>query len=1002
MGQYGATGGLSSTCWFNEWMTMMSAKLQPTLMGTPRMTGNWSGHTADAATWQGCAAVVYPSSAYASSKAPASAQDRVGGTSSLLVYVDGTHGNDNTGTGIITSPFSTLARALQLTRTVSGSKTILFQAGSYYFSQTLYLTGAVDSQLTLMAVPGQDVVFVGGVNVATSWTQHSTNIYVTSLPTSTLNMSWAALNEVFNGNTRLTRARWPNGDPWDPLDVLTHWSVYAWRGQGLLGSPANIQIPHRSYQPNVGSGRTGGVYPAYSGFSMQYGGLNSRFSPQQSWFYGNVPGGIQVVNLFGFQFSANWPNWINPHNTYWHQLQGNGWGSQSYQFDSFNVAAGNATFLVGGWQEGRGCDDNGGDTVAGGQCNEINLGYVDHQFAELDTTNEYYIDAANGLLYLWSSSGVGSLPSTLEVSQVPTMIWIQNTSFVTIQGITIQHTSNAFMAPFSAFGGGDWTGTFEAAIRISNCQNCTVANCLLTQLGGNAIVVGGASNGTFIGYNEITHIGGNGVSVLGDILSYDASVEWYQPRWTTIQSNLIQSVGHLVKESGAVFVAQSYSVLIDGNAMMVGPRSGVNMQDVFGGGKVLSNNVMLSWSMETNDVGPVNTWGRNSYYAWNQDIGAWSFSQAVSFVHDNLIMCDYLCQGGINAQALDYDDGTDRITTYHNVVMMSRTKWHQASNLNYTNNLIFGVGGQASAVIGTDSQVTTTSHFNGNTFWGPLWAPGATSYYNTPTSLTPPGFAGVPTSSNNAYLIPPSLDMSFYYAPINNAPLTLAQYQSQYATSNAAIAEQGSTLGTFPTQYPYHRFWGMNFLVLALSNMYDQTVVTTLPTIIRENMAVQPGTTFTDSFGLVWNPSVSCTIGAQSYGNLAVSVLAWPPYATPVANAPSNNNFLYSSMGYTTFCAFNLQAGTYQLTWLAADYSTGRQPFNVTVQGTQWLTNIQVFVIAAGYNKYVNSVQDGIVVGSNHQLIVEFITTGNNNGVHTGWQIQPTGTLNNYPAGHGA
>ena len=52
--------------------------------------------------------------------------------------------------------------------------------------------------------------------------------------------------------------------------------------------------------------------------------------------------------------------------------------------------------------------------------------------------------------------------------------------------------------------------------------------------------------------------------------------------------------------------AKTALTTIDGNVMFNGPRAGINYNDGFGGGDVISNNLVFSTCRESGDHGPFN------------------------------------------------------------------------------------------------------------------------------------------------------------------------------------------------------------------------------------------------------------------------------------------------------------------------------------------------------------------------------------------------------------
>lgn len=72
-----------------------------------------------------------------------------------------------------------------------------------------------------------------------------------------------------------------------------------------------------------------------------------------------------------------------------------------------------------------------------------------------------------------------------------------------------------------------------------------------------------------------------------------------QPVGTQILNNFAYRCGLFEKQSSFYFQAKSHKNVIQGNIFFHGPRAGMNFNDGFGGGSLLSQNLMFSTVMES-------------------------------------------------------------------------------------------------------------------------------------------------------------------------------------------------------------------------------------------------------------------------------------------------------------------------------------------------------------------------------------------------------------------
>ena len=580
---------------------MYAASLQPSMRGTPRMTGNWSASVSarmlqlqrSLALNDSCDSLplVYPTSSFPSSPVKLRQQDFVQGLLSYSFYVDGTRGSDSSNGTDPAHAMQTLKAALAASRLrpQTSHATIFLRAGPHYLSSTLRIDSPLDSGLIITAMPGEDAVLIGGVPMNTTWTKTDTpSVFSSPIPAG-VECTPSTFNEMFAGGVRWTPARWPDGDAFRST-VGDSWSqgVFSFAGESNYSAARTLTLKDVRHTL------------AFRSYRVGYNGSAAPFADEMNYWAADQPEGgagatrtLPTHLTYHGALAARLSRWVNVSHTVVHALQRYGWGSWQFRVASVNASASSMALGEGGFQEARGCSAS---------CAFAATGYFEYQFAELDRDGEFYVDWDSRVLYVYASQAA-MLPKEVVASQVDTMLWLSGVSNVTVQGVTVMHSANSYMSLHAAPGGGDWATAVSAAIRVSSSHHCNLVNLLLTELAGNAIAVDGSSSFTRIAYNEISAIGANAVSVRGTMLSYNASTETTQPRDTLVQSNLCHDVGKYNKQAGCLFHSLAYRTVLDGNVMHTTPRSAVNIQDGFGGGTVISHNIILNSMAETIEGG---------------------------------------------------------------------------------------------------------------------------------------------------------------------------------------------------------------------------------------------------------------------------------------------------------------------------------------------------------------------------------------------------------------
>merc|ERR1712083_892947 len=138
-----------------------------------------------------------------------------------------------------------------------------------------------------------------------------------------------------------------------------------------------------------------------------------------------------------------------------------------------------------------------------------------------------------------------------------------------------------------------------------------------------------------------------------------------------------------------------------------GPRAGINLNDGFGGGEEISNNLIFSTCRESGDHGPINSWDRQPYLTTVAH-GSASLDMGWRNIHHNFLIDNYSPQ-----EDVDNDDGSQFYATHDNFLVYGgrgmKNDFGGHDNHHYNN---------VDAYVGSGLGVTTTIPGHEDYFYG--------------------------------------------------------------------------------------------------------------------------------------------------------------------------------------------------------------------------------------------------------------------------------------------
>eukprot|EP00040_Diaphanoeca_grandis_P044659 m.13136 g.13136 ORF g.13136 m.13136 type:complete len:937 (+) comp9607_c0_seq1:64-2874(+) len=420
------------------------------------------------------------------------------------------------------------------------------------------------------------------------------------------------------------------------------------------------------------------------------------WTPRQ---WGNVSGG--VVHMY---HSARWGGWqfaLHSRNDTDHSLQfacdtldANGRVLEKNVACPKDGDSNQQAVVRGGWQEGRGASIGGQYTLKGMN----NSYFVENIKEELDVEREWYYDESEGALYLIPPAGVDINSISLVATQLKRVLSFVGSiekpmKNVGVHDITIAHSAYTFLDPYEIPSGGDWSIHRGASVFADGAVNISVSSCVFDQVDGNGIFFSRYVRNSTISNNDFTRIGDSAILVVGASGQgrIDNSKNEQYPAYNTIEGNHVDTVGVWGKQTAAYFKSVTRGNVLRNNVFHDGPRSGVNFNDGFGGGEIMSGNLLLNYVKESNDHGPFNSWDRQPY-VYRIDEHDMSSKLAIS-PQTHIIANNFVFNFNFHGQtcgsiAIDFDDETSQMNVSSNLLVYGAIKTFDGMDRSIWDNLI--------------------------------------------------------------------------------------------------------------------------------------------------------------------------------------------------------------------------------------------------------------------------------------------------------------------------
>ena len=393
--------------------------------------------------------------------------------------------------------------------------------------------------------------------------------------------------------------------------------------------------------------------------------------------------------------------WKSPDGGYIHALHPFEWGDIHYMITGKNEK-GELT-LEGGWQNNRRMGMH------------QKYRFVENIFEELDTANEWFYDKKAKMLYYYPPKGMDIKTAKFETPQIAHLFEFKGSEAnpvrnITIEGLTLTQTLRTFMQNKEPLLRSDWTIYRGGAVLFDGAVNCSLKNCSLTNLGGNAVFFNNFNRDCEVTGCLISEIGASAVCFVGDpdavrspSFEYNEFVPLAQidrtpgpktnnyPSDCIVFDNLMFELGLVEKQSAGVELSMCQSITVSHNTIYDVPRAGINVSEGTWGGHIIEYNDVFNTVQESGDHGSFNSWGRDRY--WHPDkktldsIVETNFDLAMLdvvkpiIIRNNRMRCDH-------GWDIDLDDGSGNYRIYNNLCLNGGIKLREGVNRIVENNIM--------------------------------------------------------------------------------------------------------------------------------------------------------------------------------------------------------------------------------------------------------------------------------------------------------------------------
>jgi hypothetical protein len=393
--------------------------------------------------------------------------------------------------------------------------------------------------------------------------------------------------------------------------------------------------------------------------------------------------------------------WQHPEGAFIHALHKHEWGGYHYRVTGKETNE--RLTLEGGFQNNRQM----------GMHNQYR--FIENLLEELDTTNEWYFDKTQKMLYLYASTARDLSKAEILSPQLKSLFEFRGSEATPVRNISIEgfeliHVLRTFMDTREPLLRSDWAIYRGGTVVLEGTEHCQIRNCHFKEVGGNAVFFSNYNRESKISSCHIENIGASGVCFVGDpaavrspAFEYNEAVPYEQmdkkpgpktnnyPAECEVSDNLMHGLGQVEKQVAGVEISMAMGILVKDNTIYDVPRAGINVSEGTWGGHIIEFNDVFNTVLETGDHGSFNSWGRDRFWHPNREA-----MNKLATEHPEIILLDaqkttiirnnrFRCDHGWD---IDLDDGSSNYHIYNNLCLNGGLKLREGFKRLVENNII--------------------------------------------------------------------------------------------------------------------------------------------------------------------------------------------------------------------------------------------------------------------------------------------------------------------------